>query len=235
MVADFDQLIENANIYAQNGDWHRALDALAEANKLKPRDVGTITGMAQCALQLEKPEEALIFFQQAVVLAPDSADVHNNLGLVQSILGQLEAAEGSYQMAITLDPDLAQAWKNLAMLYLRQDTRVKEGVDILSAVVQADPKDSDAWFLLAQCYEEIGDIDSAKDLYENALKHNPDHLSSQSALDRLVQEEVVSEQIYDLNRIARPEHAQKLAALKSLKGLKKLPGDPTENFDIKKN
>ncbi|MEI7987789.1 MAG: tetratricopeptide repeat protein [Chloroflexota bacterium] len=236
MAADFDRLIEDANQYAQNGDWYRALDVLAEANKLKPRDAGAVSGMAQCALQLGKPEEALTFFQQAVVLAPDSTDVHNNLGIVQAILGKLEAAEGSYQMAITLDPDSSQAWKNLAMLYLKQDTRVKEGVDILSAVVQADQTDSDAWFLLAQCYEEVGDIDSAKELYGKALKHSPDHLSSKEALNRLTQVDIIPERVSDLDRIARPEHAQKLASLKSLKGLKKPTIDPASGLDdVKKN
>lgn len=221
MSDKLDKLVKDAEKYAVDGNWKMAFDRLADAHKIKPQDLNILTGLAHCAIQLGQKEEALTFFEQAVLLAPDSADIHNNLGVVQALLGKVEEAEGSYQMAITLDPDNSQAWKNLAMLYLSQDTLVGEGVKILYAVVQADPEDADGWFLLGQCYEEVGDIVSAKAFYEKVLSLNPEYVMATQSLKRI--SEVLPVEAgaelpppVDVARIARPEHAQKLASLRGL-------------------
>ncbi len=221
MTEIIDKLVAEAEKFAQEGNWKLAFDRLADARKMKPQELSILTGLAHCAIQLGKKEEALTFFEQAVLMAPDSSDVHNNLGVIQALVGHIEDAEGSYQMAITLDPDNAQAWKNLAMLYLRQDKLVGEGVKILYAVVQADPEDTDGWFLLGQCYEEVGDIVSAKALYEKVLSLNPEYVMASLALKRItevlpVETAAVLPPPIDIDRIARPEHAKKLASLKGL-------------------
>ena len=224
MTQQFDELLQEAEEFVQQGEWRLAFERLARAHEVNPNDAGVLTGLGTSMLQWQGPQEALPFFQQAIIQVPDSSDAHNNLGLVQTLTGQLKTAEGSFQMAVTLDPDNAQAWKNMAWLYLLQDDRVGEGVNILAAVIGSNPNDADAWFMLGRCYQEIGDLTSARDSFQRTLELQPDHPQVQEALDQLASPIPRPRLAPDIARIARPEHAQKLASLKSLKGLQTKPG-----------
>ena len=220
MTSNYDHLIEEATLAAAQGKWDVAFESLSQAHKLKPDDAGVLTGIARCAMQMGMNKEALTFFQQVIILAPDSTDAHNNLGIIQTNLGLWDEAEGSYQMAITLDPDNAEAWKNLALLYLRGGERAKEGVEILDAVRQANPLDVDAWYLLGECYDEIGDYASAKALYEHVLTIDPNYSFALRMLEDLnkagIPSQTAASPLPPIDRIARPEHAKKLASLRDL-------------------
>jgi Flp pilus assembly protein TadD len=209
----FETLLTQADAEARQGDWEATYAHLKRAAELEPQHPGALTGLGTCLIQLGRPVEAVPHFQQAVTLAPDSPEAHNNLGVAFALAEQLEAAAAAYERALALDANHAPAWKNLAMVYLRRD-RLVEGVQILAAVVKAYPRDTEALFLLATCYEDGGDLASARALYQETLKFQPDHPQARQALARLPQPNA------DPVRIARPEHAHKLAALK---GLRKAP------------
>lgn len=210
----FEDLLQQADDTALRGDWQSTLATLEEAAAIRPDDVGVLTGLGTCVMQLERPSEAITYFQKASDLAPDLAEVHNNMGVAYNANDQPEAAEAAYRRAVRLDPDHVQAWKNLALLHLDQ-ARYTEGVQILAAVVKAHPDDVEALFLMGGIYQEGEDYASARMMYQEVLKYEPDHEDALEALTSL------PEPVPDPSRIARPEHAKKLAALKSLKVLKK--------------
>lgn len=211
---EFERLLDQADEEARQENWQACLETLSQAIALDPEHVGAISGQGTCLIQMNRPSEAVPFFRRAVELKPDSTDAYNNLGIALALSGQFAAAESAYQKAANLDPDDAKPWKNLAMLYL-QANRLLEGVQILAAVLKNNPRDVDALFILAQCYEEAEDYNSARDLYQEVLKNDPDHRHAREALERIPQAAP------DLSRIARPEHASKLAALKGLKSIRK--------------
>jgi Flp pilus assembly protein TadD len=206
----FETLLEQADVAARQGEWETTLGWLAQATELQPEHPGALTGQGTCLIQLGRPTDALSYFRQVVALAPESPEAHNNLGVVYALNGDLHAAEEAYQQAIRLDADHAPAWKNLAMIYLRQN-RLAEGVQLLAALVKTNPHDVEALFLLGSCYEEGEDYPSARLLYEQVLQLQPDHGEARQGLERLPRPAP------DLSRIARPEHAHKLAALKGLR------------------
>ncbi len=205
----FDHLLAQADASAQRGDWLAAFDHLQSANRLVPDHTGVLTGMGTCLIQLSRAPEAILYFQQVTALAPDSPEAFNNLGVAQALDGQLDGAEAAYQQAITLAPEHQQAWKNLAVVYLRQ-ARWEEGVPILAALIKDHPQDVESLDLLAQCYEAGGEIESARALYQQILSLDSEHEAARAALARLTP-------AASPDRIARPEHAKKLAALKGLK------------------
>ena len=59
--------------------------------------------------------EAVEAHQTAVVLSPQDAESHSNLGNTLKELGRLDEAEASYNQAIELNPDLAEAHSNLGV------------------------------------------------------------------------------------------------------------------------
>jgi len=200
-----------ANSSAAEGNWQATIHYLDQAESVNPNDPGISTGLGTCYLQLGRPNEAVPHFRKAVGLAPDSMDALNNLGIAFTLIGDLDEAEASFKAALQLDSNHSFAWKNLAQVYLRQDDRVVEGVQILAAVVQSNPEDNEALMLLAACYEAGGEISSAVTLYRRVLLNNPEHAEAQVEVERLEKAN------QDIRQIARPEHAKKLAALKGLK------------------
>ncbi|MBL8055340.1 MAG: tetratricopeptide repeat protein [Anaerolineales bacterium] len=207
----FDTLLSQADAAARAGRWPETAAALRQAVALQPDHTGVLTGLGTCLLQMEQPAEAVAYFRQVAGLAPAVAEAHNNLGVALVCQGQPEAAEAAYHQALACDQKHAPAWKNLALLYLQQG-RYAEGVPILVQQVQADPADVESLLLLADCYEKGEDPDSARTLYQRVLTLQPGHAEAQAALERLTPAPEPAPR-----RIARPEHAKKLAALKSLR------------------
>ena len=206
----FDQLLILADQAAQKGDWLGTITQLEKARLIDSQHAGVLTGLGTALIQLGRADDALPIFKEVISLAPESPEAHNNLGVVYTITGQYEAAEAAYQETLKLSPEHLMAWKNLAVVYLRQEN-FQEGLEILAALVKVNPQDNDALLLLAQYYGEGEEYESARVLYMEVLKNEPDNQLAIDALARLPHPEV------NQLRIARPEHAAKLAALKGLK------------------
>ena len=213
----FDTLLEEADGYARAGQWQETFDRLTEAAAEEPQHAGVVTGLGTCLIKLGRLDEALAYFQKAAQLAPLSPEAHNNVGVTYALLGQVSAAEAAYRKALECDSEHVPAWKNLAQLYMQQG-RIDEGVPILATLVKKHPDDWEALTLMAACYEDGEDTESARTPYREALKYQPDNAAAKAGLARL------SPPPADLTHIARPEHAKKLAALKNLSTLK--PGAP---------
>ncbi len=70
-------------------------------------------------LDQDRIDEAIVHFERARALAPDRAEVYNNLGNAATAENRLHDAVAHYQRAIRLDPDLADAHMNLGMALLK--------------------------------------------------------------------------------------------------------------------
>ncbi|NMC12560.1 MAG: tetratricopeptide repeat protein [Chloroflexi bacterium] len=213
--AKISKLINQGEQAAYQGDWESSKKFFQQAVDLAPGDLLAVNGLALSLLQSGQAAEAIHFYKKVISIAPNSADAYNNLGVAQLIAGEFQQSEEAYRQAIKLNPDHVQAWKNLAIVCLKQN-KMEEGVQILASLVKAYPKDIEGLYLLGQCYQEAEEYDSARFLYEEALKIDPDFALVKEALNSIPGKSV------DTSRIARAEHASKLSALKALKqGAKK--------------
>jgi len=203
-------LLDRGKQAAKHADWRSSRDYFQQAVNLAPQNIAAVNGLASSLLQLGQTEEAIGYYKKLINLLPQSADAYNNLGVAQMIAGQFEKSEQAYRQAVELDPEHVQAWKNLAIVCLKQN-KMEEGVQILASLVKAYPEDVESLYLLGQCYQGAEEYESARYLYEEALKIDPEFGLVKEALASLP---VVG---IDTSRIARAEHASKLSALKSLK------------------
>lgn len=201
-------LLNRADALARESNWQGAYECLLTVTEINPQHVGALTGVGTCLLQMGQVDQSLPYFRKVVDLAPDTPDAYNNLGVALTLTQQYKAAEGAYQKAIQLNPEHLPAWKNLAQIYLQQEEREVEGAQILAALVQVNPQDVEVLMMLAGCYEKVGDTDSAKTLWQEVLKLQPDCREALIALKRF------EGHSNGFVRLARPEHAKKLAALK---------------------
>ena len=82
---------------------------------------------AVCCCSQGKLGQALRHYQQALALRPDSADAHNNLGVVLRKQGKLDEALAQYEQAIALRPDHVEAHNNLGNV-LKQQGKLDEAL-----------------------------------------------------------------------------------------------------------
>src|SRR5581483_4132609 len=68
-------------------------------------------------LTLERYQEAIDLYNEALVLEPHSATVYNNRALAYTSLGAYENALVDYQQTIALQPDFAEAYTSRGTVY----------------------------------------------------------------------------------------------------------------------
>jgi len=119
-----------------NSDTHRQLalvlagqgkndDALREFEKANPNDFESRVRRAEILTRQGKLSEAISQLNEALRLKPDSADVHNNLGLLLLMTNQPEKSLPYFSAALRLRPDFAIAQDNLARAQKQIDARPK--------------------------------------------------------------------------------------------------------------
>lgn len=117
-------------------------------------------------------ETALDRFSRALALAP-SAQLSANRAEVYRLLGRHEEAAADIAEALTLDPDLAEAWRQKALLN-RTDEEWNEALTAVNKLIELEPDDGSAFVLRARIYSEgIGEMRHALGDYRRAIRRDP--------------------------------------------------------------
>jgi serine/threonine protein kinase len=100
----------------QDGDLSAAADEFQRAVAQAPGEFWANFYQGACAFRRQQYHEAVSAFRACVTLAPESAPAYNNRGLAYAHLGETELALADYTRALRLDPNLAEAARNRALL-----------------------------------------------------------------------------------------------------------------------
>jgi len=117
---------------------------------------------------------AIDLFTAVAEIEPENAEIHNNLGLCYSNVGDEDKAEKNYLKCIELNPKIPQCYINLADLYYKQN-RMGEGINILSYAIDMLPDDLIFRHYLARFYMEDTKQDLAIDELVYILEKQPDN------------------------------------------------------------
>lgn len=91
-----------------DGHYQKAHDGYAELLRDDPGNLDARRGLARTLLQMERYEEALVQFNQAIAADPDFGATHANRGILHDRMGHYERALADYRRAIELDPEVAE-------------------------------------------------------------------------------------------------------------------------------
>ena len=97
-------------------------------------------------------------------------------------LADLTGAFRAFKDAVEINPDFADAYKNIGMLAIKQN-RPKEGFDAFKQVIRIDPDDASAHYHLGLAYQASGDKDAAIQEYKILKRLDPD--SANKLFERL--------------------------------------------------
>ena len=124
------------------------------------------------AAQTRRQDEAAALLKQAVVVNPQYADVHSNLGNLLRELGRFEEARQSIEIALSIRPDFAEAHNNrgLALLGLK---RFSEALQSFELALCCKPEFPEVYHNRGLALNELHRFHEAVVSFDRALSQLP--------------------------------------------------------------
>jgi spermidine synthase len=114
-------------------------------------------------------------------IVPESAEVHNFLGIALAEKGQLDGAIAQFRQSLQLNPDSARTRWHLGAALAARGAR-PEAIEHLRRSVELDPANAQAHADLASLLVEAGELDAAVEQSRAALRLTPDLVEAHDSL-----------------------------------------------------
>lgn len=168
----------------KNGDLDRAREALEQSLTLDSTNVKTLLNLTRVLLDQGNTEDAFRRIEHAVTLDSTSAEVHRLRGRVQNALGRQDAAEVSYRLALSIDPNDSWSMNNLGLLLI-DEGRYGEALPPLARAVELRPEAPAFANNLGVALERTGHPGSAALAYQSAIAADSSYAKAQTSLARV--------------------------------------------------
>ena len=126
-------------------------------------------------------------YREAVKLAPQDAEAHNELGIILQDLGKLEDAEFSLRQAIILRPESANFYNNMGILFISMERFDKASENFRKAIILR-PDFAEALNNLGFSLHALGDIAEAESALVKAIELKPDFAEANTELGCIMYE-----------------------------------------------
>lgn len=156
-------------------------NAEAEANFRKAIEFSPNNGTANSGLcdllnvNLGRPADALQYCEKAYELDPLSPIIGSNLGWVQTGLGRYDDASIQFRQVLDTNPDFSNAYSDLAYLYSFALARGDEAIRYMRKAIELDPESPVSLAWLGHMYTDVGDVETARYWFEQAIRIGPDN------------------------------------------------------------
>jgi len=171
---------ENAKAYhvlamalTRMGHQHKALVTYERAFALDPTDPELLINLGLAAWNLKLNDGAAKMFSLYIGASPDSPLGYNNLGSVQSDMGDVDTAIETLRAAIYRMPNEAILWNALATV-LAENGRVEESLVFYQESIRLDPNFARLHHNIGYAYSHLGRLDEALDAYNESLARSQD-------------------------------------------------------------
>jgi len=138
-----------------------------EALRINPTFVRPVNALGALCGKQRRYGEAVAYLQRAILLTPDDANAHLNLGAVYAEMGSLDRAEEQFRTAVALVPLNFAAHNVLGKLYF-DSGRLNEAEEQFRESVGCD-RNLAALDYLGYVYQRRGDSARAEEAFKAAL------------------------------------------------------------------
>lgn len=181
--------VTSAKVYIQQNNYPDALNQLREAAEMYPDNANVYDLLGQVYGQLDSLEQMDKAFDRALELNPSLEDeikkwresksaVAFNNGLSDSKKENFKEAAEWYRLAIQLDEENINAWKNLGATYYNLD-KPNKALDAYSTAFELDPTDVPIALEVAQSHIDNNTPEEAQkaiDILEQAKQQDSENI-----------------------------------------------------------
>ena len=172
MTTNISVILAQAQTLHQDNKLNEAMERYETVLELSPHNVDALQGLGLCHAQLKNMYKAIHYFLLALEHpAPDEA-LHNNLGNAYKAIGQSDKAIESYQKAIRINRNYAQAHHNIATLFATKD-QYCEALEHYRIAVNLEPDFVKAHYNLGLLLLKHHELDAASIQFKNVLTLHP--------------------------------------------------------------
>lgn len=118
--------------------------------------------------------QAIVFYDQALALQPDSIPVLINKGLALQSMGSIDEAIKLFQVVTLKVPSMDQIWHILAMAWLAKGDLL-QALECFEKTFELNPENIDAGIQLAKAYRHVGCTAECESVCKKVLEVDPDN------------------------------------------------------------
>lgn len=170
----------------QKRDWKAADSAFRSALQAEPRDLGSLLGAADVAMQQSRIAEAAEFLKKAVALAPENGTVHQAWGRYHFSQGKIQDAKIALTKAVRFAPNEAGPLIDLGDLELMGLGNAAQAVAAYQKAVLLNPSHGGAYYALGTALAKTGQIKESEAALRSAVRLSPSNPLPYDALGRLM-------------------------------------------------
>jgi Flp pilus assembly protein TadD len=166
-------LSRGVNFY-QQGTYEGAVKEFQRAIALSPNSSYTQTSydyLVQSLLKLNRTDDAIKAYKQAIRLDPTNDSYHANLGNIYFSIDRYNDAAMEYKAAVRIDPTSSANWYSLGQSYMQMGDYAG-AEQAFKTIKGQSPRD--AMFALGQTYRRMGRYDDAAFELKSAIAMDKD-------------------------------------------------------------
>ncbi|WP_037312529.1 tetratricopeptide repeat-containing sulfotransferase family protein [Ruegeria halocynthiae] len=189
LAPEFDRALNNlGSIARDNSDRDQAATWYRQALRINPASSETANNLISVLIEAERIAEARTVAQAHLERAPRDAELHRNFGRIFMLENDLDKAENAFRNAISLNADKAENFVGLSQV-LFEKNHPKLALIEAEQALRLDPDNAAACHQTAIIKAHLGDVETAKSLYQKAMDLKPDLTASRLALGHLALEQ----------------------------------------------
>ena len=175
--------IKNINNLIENKDFQKAKEALfALENDNSPefdefkkdKDFFVQKNLGLCNVNLNLYNEAVSNFEKAVEIKSEDATGWYYLGILYENLKEIEKAENAYLNVIKLRETFPDAYKNLAIIYMKKRD-LNKAYTFAQKANEYNPGDYQSYYIMSSILITQNCPDKVIEILEKGIKLKPDH------------------------------------------------------------
>jgi len=161
-------------LYAEYGvNSKEAQELCQRASDINPENPGFHDSLGWAAFKNHDYKKAEEELNKSLAIKKNVYEPHYHLGTVYYATGQTEKAAEHYEQAIAIKPDAVEALNNLAYLYIEQNRKLSEAMNMAKSAVKLEPNNASYIDTLGWAYYRLGKLDTALPLLLKAAQIAP--------------------------------------------------------------
>lgn len=156
-----------AELLARQGNWKEAADNMDEAIRLRPEETDFYINRAYIRYNDNDFYGAMADYNYALTLQPDNETALFNRALLRTEVKSLTAAAQDFSDVLAIDPDNFHAIFNRGLVNL-EIGEYRKALDDFNTIIRRYPRFHTAYYALAECYRNLGNIQKMLDNVKKA-------------------------------------------------------------------